>query len=122
MPSSIAVLARPVRIFWRSRLNESTAFFMPSSVSDVMSLIMVSPLVGEPSLLVVLDDRRADRLAADHSVNVATRRHVEHDDAHLVVAAQRERGPVHHAEVLLEGIRERHRGVTPCVAVLGRIL
>src|ERR1044071_3693154 len=99
MVSSIEVFARPVRIFCRSRLNESTAFFMPVSVSLVMSLIMVSS--RKSRLLGVLHDRRTDLLTAHDALDVATVRHVEHDDAHLVVPAQRERVRDHHAEVLL---------------------
>src|SRR5262247_2763512 len=95
MPSSIAVFARPVRIFWRSRLNESTAFFMPSSASVVMSLIMLSSLFREARPLAILDDGGTDGLAAHDPLDVATRLHVEHDDGHLVIAAERESGSIH---------------------------
>src|SRR5262245_39761023 len=107
MPSSIDVLARPVRIFCRSRLKLSTAFFMPSSASFVMSLIMI-PSLGEAGLFGVADDLGAHRLAAHDALDVATAGHVEHDDGHLVIAAQREGGRIHHLEVLAQRLAERH--------------
>src|SRR5688572_13067110 len=105
MPSSIAVFARPVRIFWRSRLNESTAFFMPSSASLVMSLIMFFPLrvLGELGLVAAADDG-ADLLAAHDAANVTGSGQLEHGDLQIIVAAQRESRRVHHAQVALQRI------------------
>src|SRR3954447_24680520 len=102
MPSSIAVFARPVRIFWRSRLNESTAFFMPSSVSVAMSLIMVPLRSGVLGLLGVAHHAGAHGLAREDGADVAGLSHVEDDDRHLVVAAQRERGRVHDVQILAQ--------------------
>ncbi len=72
------------------------------------------------SLLVC--DQRADRLAADHALDVAARVQVEDDDGQLVVAAQRDRGRVHDLEVLLQHLEVGDAVEAPRVGVLDRIL
>src|ERR1041384_830552 len=107
MPSSMAVFARPVRIFARSRLKDSTAFFMPSSASLLMSLIIGSS-GREARLLVVVDHGGPHLLAAHDALDVATGTHVENDDAHVVVATELERGAVHDLQLLVDRVLERH--------------
>src|SRR6185312_933927 len=116
MPSTSAVLARPVRRRVSSCLSASMLLPMRVWASVLMSLIMgVSRwiwLADEYSSAGRGGRRRAPgasvahqgahRFAAHDAQQVARHRHVVDAQRRVVVAAQRDRGGVHHLEVALD--------------------
>src|SRR5689334_6950769 len=94
MWSSSPVCARPVRTFARSALKACRLLSIFCSVVFLRSLITIARLRAESYVNV-----RALVLAEDHALKGAGLEDAEHVDRQLLVAAQRERGRVHHLQV-----------------------
>src|SRR5260221_5693019 len=111
--SRMPVCARPVRTLARSPLNASTLLSIFCSVVFFRSAITIAAsrycasYVNQSALILAEDDAPQGILAED----------VEHGDRQLLVAAQRQRGGVHHLELERDGLVE----ADACVARGARI-
>src|SRR5688572_12906048 len=113
MWSSSPVCARPVRTLDKSTLKASTLLCIFCSV-----FLRSSASIG-PSPSDVY--QRALVLADDHAQQRVFPEDAEHVDRQLLVAAQRQRGGVHHLQVALDGLVERQAPVALRRGVLLRV-
>src|SRR5919106_5948582 len=100
MWSSNPVCARPVRTLPRSALKACTLLSIFCSVVFFSSAITMA--TSPPSYV----NQRALVLAEDHAAKRARLEDAEYRDGQFLVAAQRERGGVHHLEVAGDGLVE----------------
>src|SRR5689334_4996379 len=120
MPSTRPGVARPVRMWLNSWTTWATAFSILSSVSRRMSSYKGALLRGcapRGGGRRSLPDPRADGSARGGPGEVPRGRESEHDDGQAVLAAEGERGEVHHAEAPLEALLEGE----PLVALRRRV-
>src|SRR5206468_11673218 len=75
---------------------------------------------GGHVLLPILDDRR-NSPAFDHLRKVARLTYIENDDRNIVVPAKRDRGGIHHLEVVAEHSAEANGVVALCIRDLLRV-
>src|SRR4030095_15076905 len=101
MWSSRPVCARPVRTLARSCFNVSTDFCIFCSADFLTSLIIVPPRSTM--------HERALVSARYHALQRTRNEDREHLEQHFLVAAQRERGSVHHLQVLDDRLVEGQR-------------
>src|SRR4029079_17493429 len=94
MWSSSPGCARPVRTLERSVLNASIVFFILTSVVSCSSAICMTSSLWSSNM-----DQRAFVLSEDYALQRALAEDAEHVDRQLLVAAERERGGVHHLQV-----------------------
>src|SRR5687767_228725 len=115
MWSRSPVCARPVRTLARSALNACTLLSIFCSVvffSSAITMATSPPSYVNQSSLV---------LAQHHPAQRARLEDAEHRDRQLLVAAQGERGRVHHAQVARDRLVEAYLGVTLGARVALRI-
>src|SRR5690242_13744149 len=113
MPSTSAVLARPVRSRESSWRSDSTLLPMRACASFLMSLSMGGPaskvrpasIAGEKGRAATRAaglsgvDQGAYRLALHDPHQVARTGHVIDPQRHVVIAAKRDGGSIHHLQV-----------------------
>src|SRR5262245_53650404 len=109
MWSSRPVWARPVRTLPRSPLNAwmllsifCSACFFRSAITNGIAASRFAPSYVNQRALV---------LAQDHAAQGVLLEDAEDVDRQLLVAAQRQRGGVHHLEVARDGLVEADLGV-----------
>src|SRR5262245_62819698 len=105
MWSSSPVCARPVRTLARSALKACTLLSIFWSVVFLSSAITMG--TSAPSYV----NQSALVLAEHHAPQRAGLEDAEHGDRQLLVAAQRERGGVHHLQVTRDRLVEADPGV-----------
>src|SRR5580704_3855496 len=107
MLSSSATLARPVRMPARSLRKSSTAFSMRvlawASASLLVAMVVIGWLLRFPGWL-GRSDHRTDPCTQQHPFQISRHAHIEHDDGHFVVHAQRDGGGIHHRKTLLQNV------------------
>src|ERR1700712_3489323 len=104
-------LARPVRIEAMSSRATDTAFSIFSSASKRVSSIKMHL----PSLALVVPssvggDQCSDLLTCDRSRDISIGEEVEHEDRHVVVHAEAERGGVRDLQATIDDLAVRDRG------------
>src|ERR1700681_301321 len=101
MWSKSVTLARPVRTLASSLRKSSTAFSMRRRACTVASLVLeITLIVSSPRSS---RRHRGTHLFSHHrATNISRLVHIENDDRHAVVHAQRDGGGVHHGETLLD--------------------
>src|SRR5688572_29317376 len=100
MWSRMPVCARPVRTFARSALKACTLLSIFCSVLFLSSAITMAT----PSYV----NQRTLVLAQHHAPQRVLLEDAEHVDRQLLVAAQRQRGRVHHFQVARDGLVEAY--------------
>src|SRR3970282_1686893 len=115
MWSSSPVWARPVRTFARSVFSASTVFrifcsavFLISAIIARLPSIPCVPSIMQESSLVFAQHDALERRRLENAEDV---------DRQLLVAAQRQRGGIHHLEILDDGLVEGEALVTHRVGV-----
>src|SRR5579864_3988708 len=104
MWSRSATLARPVRTPAISLRKSSTAFSIRNLACAIASLLLEIVLIASSPRLF---RRYGGTYFFTHhrAANISRLVHIEDDDRHSVVHAQRNRGGIHHREALLNHVQ-----------------
>src|SRR5271154_4348493 len=111
MGSSIETLARPGRTPASSRRKSSTAFSMRVLAWAMASLLEVMVVIGDVLRINFRaarlggGDQRPDMLAQYDPLDVSDPVHIEHDDGHLILHAERDSRRIHHRQAALQYVQ-----------------
>src|SRR4029077_7822570 len=107
MWSSSVTFARPVRTLASSLRKSSTAFSIRVRACTIASLLLEIVVIAS-SPRSFRRHRRAHFFAHHRAADISRPIHVEDDDRHPVVHAQRNGGRIHHGEAFLDYVQVRN--------------